>query len=75
MDRPVSLQQPQVIPSTDRLGRSLRELRLSVIDRCNFRCTYCMPEDGLERVRRLGAMATAAPLRAIRRPRSAPRPR
>ena len=43
MDRPVSLQQPQVIPSTDRLGRSLRELRLSVIDRCNFRCTYCMP--------------------------------
>jgi cyclic pyranopterin phosphate synthase len=43
LDRPVSLQQPQVMPSTDRLGRSLRELRLSVIDRCNFRCTYCMP--------------------------------
>jgi len=43
VDRPVSLQQPRVVPSTDRLGRSLRELRLSVIDRCNFRCTYCMP--------------------------------
>ena len=28
----------------DRLGRPLRELRLSLIDRCNFRCPYCMPE-------------------------------
>jgi cyclic pyranopterin phosphate synthase len=29
----------------DRLQRPLRELRVSVTDRCNFRCTYCMPED------------------------------
>lgn len=29
----------------DKLGRPLRDLRLSVIDRCNFRCTYCMPAD------------------------------
>ncbi|MEE9367687.1 MAG: GTP 3',8-cyclase MoaA [Pontiella sp.] len=29
----------------DQLGRPLRDLRLSVIDRCNFRCTYCMPAD------------------------------
>ncbi|HEY5621583.1 MAG TPA: GTP 3',8-cyclase MoaA [Pontiella sp.] len=29
----------------DRLDRPMRDLRLSVIDRCNFRCTYCMPED------------------------------
>ena len=27
----------------DRLGRPLRDLRISVTDRCNFRCTYCMP--------------------------------
>lgn len=27
----------------DQMGRPLRELRLSVTDRCNFRCTYCMP--------------------------------
>ncbi|HET6604634.1 MAG TPA: GTP 3',8-cyclase MoaA [Xanthomonadaceae bacterium] len=27
----------------DRLGRPLHDLRLSVIDRCNFRCPYCMP--------------------------------
>ena len=29
----------------DRLGRPLRDLRLSVIDACNFRCPYCMPAD------------------------------
>ena len=29
----------------DRLGRPLRDLRISVTDRCNFRCTFCMPED------------------------------
>jgi cyclic pyranopterin phosphate synthase len=29
----------------DRLGRSLRDLRISVTDRCNFRCTYCMPKE------------------------------
>ncbi|TSE36433.1 GTP 3',8-cyclase MoaA [Tepidimonas charontis] len=29
----------------DRLGRPLRDLRISVSDRCNFRCSYCMPKD------------------------------
>ncbi|HEY7285385.1 MAG TPA: GTP 3',8-cyclase MoaA [Vicinamibacterales bacterium] len=29
----------------DKLGRPLRNLRLSVTDRCNLRCEYCMPED------------------------------
>src|SRR3546814_14990957 len=29
----------------DRLGRPLRDLRLSVIEACNFRCGYCMPAD------------------------------
>jgi sulfatase maturation enzyme AslB (radical SAM superfamily) len=28
----------------DRLGRPLRDLRVSVTDRCNFRCPYCMPK-------------------------------
>lgn len=32
----------------DRLARPLRDLRLSVLDRCNLRCTYCMPEDSLQ---------------------------
>jgi cyclic pyranopterin phosphate synthase len=29
----------------DRLGRALHDLRISVTDRCNFRCTYCMPKE------------------------------
>jgi GTP 3',8-cyclase len=29
----------------DRYGRALRDLRISVTDRCNFRCTYCMPKE------------------------------
>ena len=31
-------------PLSDRLARPLRDLRISVTDRCNFRCTYCMPK-------------------------------
>ena len=34
-------------PLQDRLGRPLQDLRLSVLDRCNLRCTYCMPEESL----------------------------
>jgi cyclic pyranopterin phosphate synthase len=30
---------------TDRLGRPVRDLRISVTDRCNFRCVYCMPKE------------------------------
>ncbi len=32
-------------PPLDRRGRALSDLRISVLDRCNFRCPYCMPED------------------------------
>ncbi len=32
----------------DGFGRVHRDLRISVTDRCNFRCTYCMPADGLK---------------------------
>ena len=30
---------------TDALNRPLRDLRISVTDRCNFRCVYCMPKE------------------------------
>ena len=33
---------------TDRYGRTVRDLRLSITDRCNLRCTYCMPAQGLD---------------------------
>jgi cyclic pyranopterin phosphate synthase len=39
----------RAIPATgslsDSLGRPLRDLRISVTDRCNFRCSYCMPKE------------------------------
>jgi len=31
----------------DPFGRTVRDLRISITDRCNFRCTYCMPEEGM----------------------------
>lgn len=35
-------------PLIDTFGRVVDDLRISVTDRCNFRCVYCMPEEGLE---------------------------
>src|SRR5215212_3581621 len=32
----------------DQFGRSIEYLRISVTDRCNFRCVYCMPETGMQ---------------------------
>ncbi|TWH74840.1 GTP 3',8-cyclase MoaA [Modestobacter roseus] len=43
---------PQVTPGTgglvDRHGRVATDLRVSLTDRCNLRCTYCMPPEGLQ---------------------------
>jgi cyclic pyranopterin phosphate synthase len=48
MDMRVPLKFAERVSVQDRLQRPLRELRVSVIDRCNFRCSYCMPSDSLE---------------------------
>src|SRR4029079_17499840 len=32
----------------DQFGRRIEYLRISVTDRCNFRCVYCMPEEGMQ---------------------------
>jgi GTP 3',8-cyclase len=37
-----------VQPLIDPYQRTVRDLRVSVTDRCNFRCTYCMPEEGMQ---------------------------
>lgn len=37
----------QARPLVDGFGRVHRDLRISITDRCNFRCTYCMPEEGM----------------------------
>lgn len=36
---------PQAMALLDRFGRAKRKLRVSLTDRCNFRCPYCMPEN------------------------------
>ena len=42
----LNAQDPSETPAPrDRLGRPLRDLRISVTDRCNFRCIYCMPKE------------------------------
>ena len=50
---PVPAIPAQAIPATgllaDALGRPLRDLRISVTDRCNFRCSYCMPKEVFDR--------------------------
>ena len=43
MSKPENLPLPPA--PRDRLGRALRDLRISVTDRCNFRCVYCMPKE------------------------------
>ena len=40
----ISQEEPLGSVVHDALGRPLHDLRISVMDRCNFRCTYCMPE-------------------------------
>ena len=41
-----------VEPLVDSWGRAIKSVRVSVTDKCNFRCTYCMPAEGLEWLKR-----------------------
>jgi GTP 3',8-cyclase len=46
---PASTTAPRSVqPLTDRFGRTATDLRVSLTDRCNLRCTYCMPPEGLD---------------------------
>jgi GTP 3',8-cyclase len=67
----------QHTPLHDALGRVVDDLRISVTDRCNFRCVYCMPEEGMqwlprdeilsfEELTRLASIFVAAGTRTIR---------
>jgi GTP 3',8-cyclase len=38
----------RVMDLVDPYGRTVRDLRIAVTDRCNFRCTYCMPAEGMQ---------------------------
>ena len=50
----------------DAFGRVVRDLRVSVTDRCNFRCLYCMPEDGLPWLARADVLTGDEMVRALR---------
>ncbi|MGQ0826555.1 MAG: GTP 3',8-cyclase MoaA [Actinomycetota bacterium] len=39
---------PVSVPLIDPFARRVKDLRISITDRCNFRCTYCMPAEGME---------------------------
>jgi len=51
-DQALQDQSLQDRPLRDRQGRTVTYLRVSVTDRCNYRCTYCMPETGVDQARR-----------------------
>src|SRR5436190_18976677 len=36
------------VPLIDPFDRRVKDLRISITDRCNFRCTYCMPAEGMD---------------------------
>ncbi len=50
---------------SDGFGRVVRDLRVSVTDRCNLRCTYCMPADGLPWMAKAEMLTDAEMLRVI----------
>ena len=63
-------------PLVDRFGRVHTDLRISVTDRCNLRCTYCMPLEAIfkpreellafEEIARVAAVAASLGVRSIR---------
>ena len=50
----------------DQLGRKIDNLRISVTDRCNFRCLYCMPEEGMEWLPKEGILSFEELERVVR---------
>ena len=51
---------------TDRFGRKHTYLRISVTDRCNLRCTYCMPQEEMQWKRREEILSYEEILRVAR---------
>lgn len=51
---------------TDRFGRAATDLRVSVTDRCNLRCTYCMPAEGMDWLHRDDLLTDDELVRLIR---------
>lgn len=65
-ERPNSSDRPDTPYLVDRFGRVATDLRVSLIDKCNLRCTYCMPAEGLPWLKRAETLDTDEMLRLIR---------
>lgn len=56
---------PSVSALSDRFGRTATDLRISLTDRCNLRCTYCMPEEGISWTPRVDLLTDGELVRLI----------
>lgn len=56
---------PDVAGLLDRFGRTARDLRVSVTEKCSLRCTYCMPEEGLPPIARRDLLMPAEIARLV----------
>jgi len=54
------------LPLLDRYGRTATDLRVSLTDRCNLRCSYCMPAEGLDWLPRADVLSDDEVVRLIR---------
>ena len=53
-------------PLVDAFGRRVTDLRVSITDRCNLRCTYCMPEEGMQWLPRTALLTYEEQARIVR---------
>ncbi|MCS6711379.1 GTP 3',8-cyclase MoaA [Brachybacterium sp. EF45031] len=63
---PAAPDRPDTPALVDRFARTATDLRLSLTDVCNLRCTYCMPEAGLTFLRRTQMLTTEEAVRLVR---------
>ncbi|MFT4627861.1 MAG: cyclic pyranopterin phosphate synthase [Myxococcota bacterium] len=61
-----NLERPTTGPLVDRFGRQHTYVRVSVTDRCNYRCTYCMPAEGLTWLHRRDILSYEEIVRIVR---------
>jgi len=66
LPEPVADLQPGTGALIDRFARSHSYLRVSVTDRCNYRCTYCLPAEGVQWMQRSHVMSLEEIARAVR---------
>ncbi|WP_312097258.1 GTP 3',8-cyclase MoaA [Corynebacterium dentalis] len=62
-DSPKTAQSTAHFPLADQWGRVADDLRISLIDKCNLRCTYCMPEEGMQWLPKKSLLSTAEAIR------------